>query len=107
MPIGQFLIDWVKIPLLGELKLIKPQFGDMGLSTSDSILGLLSSMLKAFFTFLVILNELLRIKVKRLQSRLEALSVEVRLVCLSHHSRVICAFYWVTPVSVLLSVFPL
>lgn len=44
---GQLLIDWFKIPFLGEAKTvmklsIKSQFGDMGLSGSDSILDLLS-----------------------------------------------------------------
>lgn len=42
-----FHIDWFKIPFLGEaesiIKLgIRSQFGDMGLSTSDSILNLRS-----------------------------------------------------------------
>ena len=36
------LTDRLKIPFLGELKLIKSQFGDVRLSISDSILGLLS-----------------------------------------------------------------
>ena len=43
----QFQTGWSKIPVLGEaatvMKLgIKSRFGDVGLSTSDSILGLLS-----------------------------------------------------------------
>ena len=40
--ISEFLIDWFKIPFLGNLKLIKSWFGDMELSISNSILGLLS-----------------------------------------------------------------
>ena len=39
---NQAIPDWFKIPLLGESKLIMSWFGDVGLSISDSILGLLS-----------------------------------------------------------------
>lgn len=36
-------MDWLKIPFLGEPEtIIKSQLGDLGLSISDCILGLLS-----------------------------------------------------------------
>lgn len=44
---SSFQTDWFKVPFLGELETIiklgiKPWFGDVGWSTCDSILGLLS-----------------------------------------------------------------
>lgn len=54
MLISQFLVDWLKIPFLRELKVyVKSLFNDRELSISDSILSLLSCfehILSSFFT---------------------------------------------------------